>query len=421
MASPPGARITGRFVLLMAGFAISTAGTGLILPFTAIYLTAQLHLGNTVTAAYFVCTGATAVAVSLLGGQLADKIGARSVGSLGTLAMAAGYLMLGWSSSAAAVLASAAVVGAGNGLFQPAFTPIIASTVSEGYRRRAFAIRHLIMNAGLGIGAVLGSWLVGRAGVLHLLFLGNGLSYVPLAAVLWLAGAAASASRARRPPQKATYRRLLASRPVALLTLTQFFVAALAFAQLTTSVPLLVEERMGFTSRVVGAVFVANTLAVIVLQYPLAKLFDRISESATLVCAILLWILAFTSGTAAALTGGGVRTALLFTFPVVFALGEAAHACSFYSLLARVSPKESFGRANALVSLAYTLGNLSGPALGIALIGGLHPAGAWLALTIPFLLPLAAAALLDRGIRPAEPSAERAGPGHAEPLSTGGN
>ncbi len=390
-------QLGASYRLLMFGFGLSTIGTGLVLPFTAIFITTQLKLGAGLAAAYFATTGGAALALGLIAGQLIDRIGPRPLGTSGTIALAVGYILLAESHSTMTVLASAVVVGAGNGFYQPSFTPIVTSLVSDEMRRRAFALRHLVQNAGLGVGALLGGLLADQAGAFRWLFIGNGLTYLPFALALWICGSIQARScRSDRVAVKVSYRRLLAMRPIVLLVFIQFCVPALGYAQFNASVPLLMRERMAESPRLVGLIFVVNTIAVIVLQYPLAAFFERFSESTTLLSISLFWVLAFLSGGCAALETGQLRITLLLGFPMLFAAGEAAYSSSFYSLLTTVAEGNGPGRVNALASLAYNLGNLSGPALGIALIADHAAPGAWLVLTVPLVLPMAAAILLRR-------------------------
>jgi len=393
----------------MAGYSLSCFGSGLILPFTAIYIDSHLGLGPGYVAAFFALLAATSVIAGLMSGRVVDHVGVGLPGVLGSAGMGAGYLILALADSAVLVPVSAVVVGIGTGFFHPAFTPAAASLAPESLRRRVFAVRHLVMNLGLGVGAGVAALASPEGAALRLLFVLNAVSYVPLAAVLWwVGGGVQAASRSSSAGRIRGYRLLLRSRLILLLCTTQLLIALFGFAQLGSSVPLLIHDRMGETTRIVGIVMVANTVAVVVLQYPLARLFEHLTEGSTLALTGLVWVAAYGSGALAALTSGSARHILLFAFPVLFAAGEAAYSSSFYPMLTRLAPDAALGRASAVATLAFSLGNIVGPAVGVLVVSQLAAVGSWSCLSAAAALPLATAVALVVTLRRASAAASAA-------------
>ncbi|MBI0377689.1 MFS transporter [Streptomyces albiflaviniger] len=379
----------------MGALLLSSLGNGLCFPFTSIYISQLLGLGGRAAGGYFIAMAAASFAAALAGGPLADRGSPHRVGALGGAALAVGYALLAPAGSVALVLASGVCVGAGFGLFYASIVGIVDLAVPESGRRSAFAIRHIVNNAGIGLGSVAaGLALHGAAtpvGALRWLYLANGLAALPLIAVILGVRPRARpghgpADHAAEPHPGPTYRTLLRARPMALLILAQALFAIVGFTQIEATVPLLMHDRMAVTLGWVSAVVAANSFALIALQPLLRRRLERLPETVSLAAGPVLWTGAFGCGLGAALAGeaapAAVRYGLLLAFAVIFAAGELMYSSAFYPLLLRWSGEEAVGRASALASLAWNLGTASGPPIGLFVVANASATGSWLALAL---------------------------------------
>ncbi|MCG0286470.1 MFS transporter [Streptomyces sp. PSAA01] len=432
-ATAPRTPLGRRFGLLMGALLLSSLGNGLCFPFTSIYISQLLGLGGRAAGGYFIAMAAASFAAALAGGPLADRGSPHRVGALGAAALAAGYALLAPAGSVPLVLASGVCVGVGFGLFYASIVGIVDTAVPESGRRAAFAIRHIVNNAGIGLGSVAaGLALHGAhtpAGTLRWLYLANGLAALPLIAVILGVRPRATAEPATGGPADAspspplpetgaspqtpgsrgeapgsgkgrggdltppepsgpgpTYRSLLRARPMALLILAQALFAIVGFTQIEATVPLLLHDRMAVTLGWVSVVVAANSFALIALQPLLRGRLERLPETVVLAGGPVLWAVAFGCGLGAALAGeaapAAVRYGLLLAFAVVFAAGELMYSSAFYPLLLRWSGEEAVGRASALASLAWNLGTASGPPIGLFIVAHASATGSWLALAL---------------------------------------
>jgi MFS family permease len=389
---------------LLAGFTLSSAGSGLVLPLTAVFISQELGLGPAGAARYFAVVALVAAVLTPVTGRLLDRIQPRLVAVAGLAMLALGFGALGAARTPAQVLACAAAVGAGNALMLPALTPNLAAVVPAELRREAFSVRYAAMNLGIGIGAAVGGVAVSR---LHsttgfeALYLADALTFVPLAFALFRVGARTTASTSDKGTDKpVSYATLARSVVARRLIVLQFLVMAFGYAQFEASVPLLVHQRMGAGSWMLGAIVGANTVAVIGLRKPLTKRFSAYSEATTLVVGTAAWTLAFATGALAALWSGPARLVFLLLFALGFAVGETAYSCSFFPLLTRIVPEALLGRASALSSLAGNAGSVVGPLLGTLLVASAPAAAAWAALAAATLAASAIGLLLRRATPP---------------------
>ncbi|MFD4905542.1 MFS transporter [Kitasatospora purpeofusca] len=411
-AGQPDGRPGTGFHGLMAALLASSAGIGLVFPLTSIYISDQLGLGGTGAGTYFVAMAAAGCAAAVLGGPRADRGSAAAVGAVGTTSLVLSYALLGAAGGSLPVTASGLLAGVGYGLQYAAITGVVTALVPAAGQRRAFVLRHVMTNAGMGLGATGGGLLLaaGRpAGTLPWLYEAAAAASVPLAVLFLLvhrrrpaapAVPATSANGVADPAaDRSGYRTLLRSRPIALLMLAQALFATAGFTQIEATVPLLLHHGMGIGLAGVSAVTAGNALVLLLLQHPVARRLEGLAEEAALIAAPLLWCAAFGAGALATATDGTARTALLAAFAALFAIGEIAYSSAFFPLLVRFSGPASLGRGSALSSLAWSTGTAVGPPLGIAVVTATGTGTGWLALAAGAAAVLAVTLLLHRAAR----------------------
>lgn len=380
--------------VLLGSFGLSSFGNGAVLPLTAVYVSEHLGLGLPWAGRYFAAIAFTSLLLTPLGGRLADLGWPGAAAAAGLLLPAGGYLLLSTARDGRTVLLCAVLVGAGNALFYPAFTPAVGSMVRQEERRRVFSLRYTAMNVGAGLGAAVGAGFVaGRHGThgYQSLYALDALTFVPLAVVLLRTGrrpAAAGRDRGSRArgPGEGGYLAVLRSRPLLGLAVVQCGAMLFGYTQFESTVPLLVHRIARGGVYPLSGIVVVNTLAVVVLQRVLVPRLDRWPESTALLLAPACWAAAYCCGALAVVSSGPWGLVALAVFAALFAAGEAAYACSFYPLLMRTAPSGLLGRASAVTSLASNLGSTAGPAIGVTLVAHTAPEWTWL------LLALAAAA-----------------------------
>ncbi|MGL4175751.1 MAG: MFS transporter [Dermatophilaceae bacterium] len=392
-------RTSATFRLILAAFAISCAGTGLVLPFTAIYLASVRDLGNGVAALFFGVVAASSFATAPVAGQFVDRWSARGVCLLGTFAQGAGYLSLAFVTTEAAAVVCAVVIGVGNGLFHSAFTPVLATQLNDDNRRRGFSHRYLAMNIGLGAGAAVAAFLVERTpdiGSFQLIYVLDAVSFVPLLAAVAVLAPRAERATGPAPMAGGGYGALLKTRGLLLLLVTQTLLVLVGYSQLDAVVPLVATQDMGVSAGLIGLTIAVNTVAVVVLQPTLGRLLEGRHAAGVLVSAGLTWIGANVVGLVATLAPQAAVPMLIIGFGIVFAAGEVCFGASYHALLTEVVPSGLLGRASALSSLSWNMGSMAGPAVGLLLAAALPATGYWAACAAGLILAAATAFVLWR-------------------------
>jgi MFS family permease len=373
LGRPPRAPLVDRVAgsrlvrLLLLTYALSAVGTGLILPFTVLYLREARHLPAEVVAAVLATIALAALASNLASGLVADRRSPRAGVAAGSLVQAAGFALLGLAAAPLPALAAAATIGVGTGLFYPSWASLLASTASEPDRPRRFALAYLLSNGGVGLGAALGGLLLhtSRPETFTAAYVVDAATFVGVALGAMLTGMPAAAAGER---SSGGYGRALRDPALVLLLAVNMAAVTFGFAQLESGVPLLARQQLGLSESAIGIAFSASTLTIVALQWPIGLFVARVSRPAALVAAGLVWGAAWLALLPVTAPAGRAAAAQLVAFGVVFAVGECLLSPSFAPLVAQIAPAGMLGRYNAVVSTTWSLGMMTGPPLGVLLV-----------------------------------------------------
>ena len=108
-----------------------------------------------------------------VGGVLVDRLGGKAVLASALVFLAIGYAGYVLVDSAWKGFVVATVTGVGNGLFWPAQSTLITVLTPRERRHAAFAMQRVVMNLGIGLGALVGGLIAttSRPGTFDVLFL----------------------------------------------------------------------------------------------------------------------------------------------------------------------------------------------------------------------------------------------------------
>ncbi len=365
--------------ILIAGATLSAVGNGLATPFLAIYLHLVRGVPIAVVGSILAVQAVGGLGMTLAGGGLTDRFGARRTSLVGLGLQAAGAAVFAASVNIPLAVLGAFLVGVGNGLFYPGTFTLLARLTTPAQRTAAASLRYAGINLGMGLGAVIAGLVVSVARPLTFvgIFLADAASFVAFLVLLalWVPEAAAAAQpRVGEPPPDAgrvRYRAVWAHRTFRSVLLIQALMVMGGYAQLSGAIPLYAKAVLGVSTRAIGLAFAANTLLIVVAQMPLAALIPGRRRSRALAATALVWALAFAIGTGAAtLRPHGLAAALaLGAVYVAFGVGECLLSASLAPLAMDLAPEHGRGRYMAALSLPWGAGMLVGPALGTLIIG----------------------------------------------------
>ena len=376
------------WILSLGGLA-NAFGNGLAYPFLVIYL----HNVRGISLGTAGLVLATIGAVSLLAGPavgvVIDRIGGRA-----TLAVALVLLAIGFGSFPLIhepwhAFLAATIAGLGNAGFWPSQSALLAGLTPHARRHGAFALQRVSRNLGIGLGGVVGGLIATTANPTSftVLFLLDAATFLVFVAALAFVPEPVLPKEDGDGTRAGRYADVLRDRAlVGLVVLNVLFVAA-GYAQLEL-LPVFAKNEAGVTETGIGLIFFANTLVIVLAQFPLSKALEgrRRMASLAVMCALwaAAWIIVFVGGlrleTVAAAAAFGLAA-------IVFGLGECFQGPVQAALVADLAPPRLRGRYMAVSTISWDIGFIVGPAVGGFVLQA-EPLALW---------PLAAAVCLIAG------------------------
>ncbi len=352
---------------LQVGGLVNSFGNGITLPFLFIYLHNVRGIGLGVVG---LIVGSHAVASIVAGpvfGILIDRVGGRRMLATALGILAGGYALYPFVHETWQGFAVAMITGVGVGGFWPSQSTLIAGLTAPAERPAAFAMQRVVMNLGIGLGALAGGLIATTEspGSFTVLFLLNAVTFVVYAVVmLALVPSPDLARHSGEGAERAgTYRDVLRHRAfVAVIGLNALFIFA-GFSGFEL-IPVYAKNEAAVSETQIGIVFLVNTVVIVLLQLPVARLAQGRRRMPALGLLGLLWALAWLVVPIAGAETAATATLLLMGAMAIFAAGQCLHGAVQAPLVSDLAEPRLLGRYMALSALSWQVGFALGPAVG---------------------------------------------------------
>jgi predicted MFS family arabinose efflux permease len=383
---------------LEAGGLVNAFGNGITFPFVVIYLHNVRGFSLGIAGLALATNGIFSLLASPVAGWLSDRIGGRLTlaGALVTMAAGIGYLPFvrePWQAFFAM-----AVVGWGNGSFWPSQSTLLAGLAPPARRHAAYALQRVSRNLGIGLGGLTGGLIATTSNptTFTFLFAIDAASFLAFVVVL------AFVPDPELPPveegeRPGRYRDVLRDRLLlGIVGLNILFVSA-GYAQIEL-LPAFAKNEAGVTEKAIGAIFLVNTLVIVLAQLPIAHQLEGRRRMPALALMTVLWASAWMIVLVCGATLEAVAAAVGFALAgVVFGLGECFQGPTQGALVADLAPPRLRGRYMALSTISWETGFVIGPAVGGFVLDH-RPLALWPLAAGVCLLAGVGALALERGI-----------------------
>lgn len=364
---------------LQLGGLLNSVGNGIVLPFTLIYLHNVRGIALGLAGLILATNAFVGLVAGPLSGVLVDRLGGRAMLAAALVCLAVGYSAFALVREPWQGFVAATIAGAGNGVFWPAQSTLLAGLTPAERRPAAWGMQRVVMNLGIGLGALVGGLVVTTDDPrsFELLFAADALTFVAyLAVLLVLVPEPRRADERRQAP--GSYRDVL--RDTAFMWVigvnTLFILAGMSGFEL---LPVYAKNTAGVDEAAIGAVFFVNTVVIVLAQLPVTKLSEghRRTRALALLGVVwaVCWVVVPLVGTT--LTGRDAAIALGAVM-AVFAIGECLHGAVQGPLVADLAAPSLVGRYMALSALSWQVGFALGPAIGASALER-SESGVWLA------------------------------------------
>ncbi|WP_179023274.1 MFS transporter [Streptomyces sp. IMTB 2501] len=359
------------------GNALSAFGLGFTVPYLYVYVAQVRGLGAMTAGLVLAVFAVAALIVLPFAGRAIVRRGPLPVLLAALVTAALGALSLGLASSAAAVLLSAAALGAGQAVMQPALATMIVDCSTADTRSRAFAMQFFLQNLGLGIGGLIGGHLVDitRVSSFTLLFAIEAAMFLLLVVVMATVRMPHSPRLEDAPASaKGSWKQLLGNRAMVQLCVLGFVLFFACYGQFESGLSAYGVEAAGISTSALGTALAANTLMIVVAQFAVLKFVERRRRSRVIAGVGLIWAVAWLAAGYAGLGHGSqeMATAAFVSTYALFGLGEAMLSPTVAPLVADLAPEGMAGQYNSAFALVKQLALAVGPAVGGPLGASLH-------------------------------------------------
>lgn len=370
------------------GNALGAFGLGFTVPYLYVYVAQVRDLGATTAGLVLAVFAVAALVVLPLAGRAIVRRGALPVLLTALVTASVGSLSLGLASSATTVLLSAAALGAGQAVMQPALATMIVDCSTAENRSRDFATQFFLQNLGLGVGGLIGGHLVDatRAGSFTLLFSIQAAMFLLLVGVMAtvrmprapkVAGAPAGTAGAGAPAgtaAKGSWKQLLGNRAMVQLCVLGFVLFFACYGQFESGLSAYGVEAAGISTSALGTALAANTAVIVVAQFAVLRFVARRRRSRVIAAVGLIWAFAWGVAGFAGLgeTSQAMATAAFVSTYALFGLGEAMLSPTVAPLVADLAPTGMAGQYNSAFALVKQLALAVGPAVGGPMGASLH-------------------------------------------------
>jgi|SRR5581483_5961634 len=382
--------------ILQAGTAVNMFGFGLLLPFEIIYY--HDHRGFSLPVAGLILSTGTAtnMLMALPAGALIDRIGGKRILFLGMVVNALAYGSIAFVTRPWEAFLAAFGFGLGSGVNQPAGSSLITALTTRDERIASFTFQRVALNLGIGAGGIVAGFVVagGSLRSFQLLYLLNGATFIAYLAFLAFVPAARVASGEHAAG--GGYRTVLRHRVFVLLVLANVLFAVAGYSLFGFLLGPYIHGHDGLGARVVGVLFGANTLFIILAQLPITRIARGRSRIGILTAMCVVWALACISMIpAAGLRPIALAVIALAAVSIAFGIGECLHAVVIGPLVSELAPPALVGRYMALFGMSFSAGMVLGPTLGASLLA-LSPNLPWLVGAVSLCVVIPAVGVIGR-------------------------
>lgn len=347
----------------LGAVAVGRFGTGLTLPFTLILLHEVRGIALPTVGLLLTVPGVVGLASVPVSGALVDRLGPTRVLRAALLLQAVGAVLLSVAREPSTAAVALLLTGLGLGPSFPAGNALLTGLVTRPEQvSRAFGMQFTILNAGIGLGSLVGA----AVADIH---------HAATFTVLYLAAAVTACVQALlvpdgppRPPHDAeaaapSYREVWADRVYRLMLVSTLLTAMTGYASLDAGLPAFARVVGEVPPSTIALAFTVNTALIVLLQLPVVRATAHWRRTRSLVLASLVWAFAW------ALLGVSTAAWSVLVFSALFGLGEVFQSPVLQPLVNALAPERLRGRYNALFGMMFSLAFIVSPALSGLLIG----------------------------------------------------
>lgn len=349
--------------ILAISFFINRSGS-MVLLFTSLYLTNELHFTEAQAAITMSAYGVGSIAGSFIGGWLTDRYHYYNIMIYTLLGSGSILFFFPFVTNYYVIVGIVFIYALVADMFRPANNKAVSLYTNPENRTRSVSLVRLAVNLGFSVGPAMGGFVAYHAGYTPV-YLIDGMTSIGAAIMLLIylprkdQNLPKSAMSENSTSDVSAYR----NGPYLFFILLVALFAS-GFFQLFASVPVYFDEVCHYHEDTIGLVIALNGLLVVLIEMPIVAALEKNKKPFHLMALGSLCIsLAFGI---LYLGGGLLFWALIYT--IIITLAEI-FAMPFMMTYALSRSTKRQGEYTALYSIAYGIGNIVAPMIGLGIAG----------------------------------------------------
>jgi MFS family permease len=389
------------------GIALNAIGGGMTLSLLLVYLHDMRGFTNTFGGLLLSWGALVSIVASTPMGALVDRIGPKKVMIGGLLLNSAAAFSLSLVTTHLQVILALTAINVAGQAIWPSQSVVLTRVTPEEHRSKIFGLNFMLLNLGLGLGGLFSSLIIQEGSlksfqIMYWIDAATFLVYLGIILTLHGEGLDKYVPQAHEPKQ-GSYRDLLKIKPLVLLGSGGIILFTFGYGVIQAGVPVYATQFLGLSPKWLGLIFGVNTLAIFTMQPFVMRVLEKYSKYNALVAIGIIWSASWIFVGISPLLPLVASGLALCMSQLVFAVGEMVQAPVIPTLANELAPEHIRGRANAFMSLQWSISGVAGPAITGLMLGADKP-NLWVVtmflgsfLAIPFFLAMKRIALAHAG------------------------
>ena len=383
---------------IIFGICLNAIGGGMTLSLLLVYLHDMRGFTNTFGGLLLAYGSIVSILASTPMGALVDRIGPKKVMIGGLLLNSAAAFSLSQVHTHFQAIITITFLNIAGQAIWPSQSVILTRVTPERDRPKIFGFNFMLLNLGLGMGGLLSSLIIQRGDLLSfqiMYWVDASTFLLYLLIVLSLRGENVNRYIPKaNEPKTGSYKDLFEIKPLMLLGIAGIILFTFGYGTIQAGIPVFATQFLGLSPKWLGIIFGVNTISIVLFQPLVMRILEKFSKYVALISIGLVWALSWIFVGVAPylpLIASGIALSLS---QFVFAIGEMIQAPTIPTLANELAPEHIRGRANAWMSLQWSVSGVLGPAI-TGLMLGADLATAWVVvmfigcfLSIPLFLAM---------------------------------
>ena len=358
---------------IVMGICLNAIGGGMTLSLLLVYLHDMRGFTNTFGGLLLAYASLVSIFTSSPMGALVDRIGPKKVMIGGLIVNSAASLSLSQvHTHLQAIIALTFINVAGQAIW-PSQSVILTRLTPEKDRSKIFGFNFMLLNLGLGMGGLISSLIIQKGDLLSfqiMYFVDASTFLIYLMIVLTLRGEHVNRYVPKEHEKKeGSYRDLFAIKPLMLLGIAGIILFTFGYGTIQAGVPVFATQFLGLDPKWLGIIFGVNTISIVVFQPLVMRVLDRYSKYTALISIGIIWAISWLFVGVAPYLPMVASGIAICVSQLIFAFGEMVQAPTIPTLANELAPEHIRGRANAWMSLQWSVSGVLGPAITGVMLG----------------------------------------------------